>query len=204
MTIRNFIRASAMSLAACAAIAVLSGAAFERLSRDRDARGFPPPGRMVEVNGHKIQIDCRGAGSPTVVLESGLDKYGSLAWAAVHDKIETMIRVCAYRRPGIMWSEPTGKQFDVDSAAATLHAALIAAGESAPWVMVGHSIGGPYVLTFTVRYSDEVKGLVMVDASHPDQFRCFEQAVGKSIRPSPTVPKIGAALAWTGLVRLLP
>ena len=45
-------------------------------------------------------------GSPTVVLESGLDTYGSLAWASVHDSIAATTRVCAYSRAGIMWSDP--------------------------------------------------------------------------------------------------
>src|SRR4051812_25706803 len=200
----HFFKVTAMVVGTCLTVAVLSGAAFERAARDRDARKYPPAGRIVEVGGRKVQIDCRGAGSPTVVLESGLDNNGSLAWAAVHDSVAATTRTCAWSRPGIMWSEPTGRDFDADSNASTLHAALIAAGESAPWIMVGHSIGGPYVLTFASRYPDEVGGLVMVDASHPDQFARFEQAVGKSIMPSPTVPRIGAALAWTGLLRVLP
>ena len=184
-------------------VVVLSGAAFERVSRDRASREFAPAGRLVDIGGRRIQIDCRGTGSPTVVFESGLDIYGSLAWTTVHDSIARTTRACAYSRAGIMWSDPAGS-FAADSAASDLHAALVKSGESAPWVMVGHSLGGPYIATFASRYPEEVAGLVMVDASHPDQFARYQKVVGRSIAPAPFVPKLGAALSWTGLVRLMP
>lgn len=151
-----------------------------------------------------MQIDCRGTGLPTVVLESGLDNLGSLSWASVHDSIARTTRVCAYSRAGIMWSDASNGAFDVTSVARDLHSALSAAGERAPYVMVGHSIGGPYVMGFTHAYPSEVKGLVFVDASHPDQFDRFREITGKSLVPPPGEVKLGAALAWTGLVRLLP
>jgi pimeloyl-ACP methyl ester carboxylesterase len=204
MRIRHVVKRVAIVAAGCVVIAMLSGAVFEHIARGRAVREHEAPGNLVEVNGRVMQIDCRGSGSPTVVLESGLDNLGSLAWASVHDSIAATTRACAYSRAGIMWSESPDAPFDIDSSAARLHAALISAGESAPWVMVGHSIGGPYITAFTARYPDEVAGLVMVDASHPDQFARFEEATSKSIAPSATAPRIGAALAWTGLVRLVP
>lgn len=69
--------------------------------------------------------------------------------------------------------------FSAENAARDLHAALVAAGERAPWVMTGHSLGGAYVLTFTRLYGPEVSGIVMVDASHPDQLSHFRAATGK-------------------------
>ena len=184
-------------------IAVLSGAAFERVSRDRASKEFAPAGRLIDIGGRHIQIDCRGSGSPTVVFESGLDVYGSLAWTSVHDSVAKTTRACAYSRAGIMWSDPV-KSFDADSSAADLHTGLVKAGESAPWVLVGHSLGGAFASIFASRYPAEVTGLVMVDASHPDQFPRYEKVVGRSIAPEAFVPKLGAALSWTGLVRVLP
>ena len=59
----------------------------------------------MDIGGRKIQMDCRGIGSPTVVLQSGLDALGSLSWAAVHDEIVKTSRVCAYSRSRILWSD---------------------------------------------------------------------------------------------------
>lgn len=201
----HWVKRSIVLLASLAVVALLSGAAYERVMRGRATHEFKVPGRLVDVgHGRRIQIDCRGSGSPTVVLESGLDMFGSLAWAAVHDSIAATSRACAYSRAGIMWSDPSDAPFSSQAVARDLHAALVASGESAPWVMVGHSLGGPYVMTFTKLYDAEVAGVVFVDASHPEQFARFHDVTGQAMTPSARLPRVGAALAWTGIVRLLP
>jgi pimeloyl-ACP methyl ester carboxylesterase len=190
--------------AAVIAGVVMTGATFEQVSRMRASHKHPAPGLLVDVGGgRRLQIDCRGSGSPTVVLESGLDIYGSLAWAAVHDSLAANTRVCAYSRAGIMWSDPARGPFDSRARAHDLHAALAASGAQPPYVLVAHSLGGPYALTFTKEYGANVRGLVFVDATHPGQFPRYEAAVGKSIMPSAKEAQLGATLAWTGLVRML-
>jgi len=194
-----------ITLALTLAVALVTGVTVEQVARVHARRKWTVPGRLVDVGGgRRIQIDCRGSGSPTVVLESGLDNYGSLAWAAVHDSIAQTTRTCAYSRAGIMWSDPRRGGFDSQGAARDLRAALAVNGEVAPWVMVGHSIGAAYIMTFTRLFGAEVGGLVSVDGSHPDQFARYREVTGKSLVPSATVPRIGAALAWTGLLRALP
>ncbi len=201
----RWVKRIAIGAGALAAVALVTGASYEQVMRRRATAKYLVPGRLVDVGGgRRIQIDCRGAGSPTVVLESGLDNFGSLSWGAVHDSIATTTRVCAYSRAGIMWSDPSEASFDLASLARDLHAALGAAGERAPYVMVGHSIGGPYVMAFTHAYPSEVTGLVLVDASHPDQIARMRAVAGKSLAPSPGLVKFGAAVAWTGLVRVFP
>jgi pimeloyl-ACP methyl ester carboxylesterase len=190
-----------LTLAGLVAIAVSTGAGYEIMMRSRSARLHPAPGRLVDIGGRRLQLDCRGAGSPTVVLESGLDHLGALSWAAVHDSIARTTRACAYSRAGILWSDPAPGPFDARRAARDLHTALVAAGERAPWVLVGHSLGGPYTTLFTSAYPSEVAGLVFVDASHPAQFARFREATGKSMKPPAGLLAAGSALAWTGLVR---
>lgn len=184
---------------------VLSGMGYEALARHRARRDFPAPGRLVDIgDGRRLQLDCRGAGLPTVVFEAGLDVLGSLAWAAVQDSVAATTRACAYSRPGVMWSSPARAHFDSRRLAEDLHTALVSSGESAPWVMVGHSLGGPYVVTFTSAYATEVAGLVLVDPSSPNQFARFEAIAGKSMAPSSRTVRVGAALGSTGLLRMLP
>ena len=152
----------------------------------------------------RAQLDCRGSGSPTVVLESGLDNLGSLSWALVHDSVATTSRTCAYSRAGIMWSDAAKGAFDSKTVAEDLHAALTKAGERGPFVVVGHSLGGPYALIYTGRYPTEVVGLVFVDASHPGQLERLRQATGNSMEPPTGMLSAVAALSWTGVMRLIP
>jgi len=183
-------------------VAVAAGAGYEAFARRRAWTDFPPPGRMVDIGGRRIELDCRGSGSPTVVLESGLDLNGPLSWALVHDSIASITRTCGYSRAGIMWSDDKPGPHDADRVAADLAATLDAAGEEGPLVMVGHSLGGPYIMTFTRHHPNRVAGLVFVDASHPDQVARFAKIADQSDdRLAPF--KIASKLAWTGVVRLL-
>ena len=198
----RWIKRIALAVTCLLVVVVASGASVEAVMRHRAARDHPAPGRLVDVGGRRLQIDCRGSGSPTVVLESGLDNLGALSWAAVHDSIARTARVCAYSRAGILWSDAAPGSFDAERVPRDLHAALVAAGERAPWVLVGHSLGGPYVTRFTHAYPAEVAGIVLVDASHPAQFARYLEATGRSMKPPTALVALGSALAWTGLVRL--
>ena len=132
--------------------------------------GVEPPsvgqGRLVDIGGRSLYLDCRGAGSPTVVLEAGMGG-GVAGWSPVHDQIAASTRVCAYDRAGRGSSDRRGKHTLAD-AATDLRSLLTAAGEAGPFVVVGHSLGGDYARIFADRYRDEIAGVVLVDAFTPD------------------------------------
>jgi pimeloyl-ACP methyl ester carboxylesterase len=193
----------AVAIVGLVVVVVLAGSIWEAVSWRRTLSRYPPPGEMVDVGGRKIHLDCRGTGSPTVVLESGLDVGGSISWTLVHDEIARETRACAYDRAGIVWSDPAPGPHDAVTVAHDLHAALSTAHEKAPYVLVGHSLGGPYIVTYTRLYGDEVAGLVFVDASHPDQAARLAEAAGQESDPSLGLMRAAAKLSWTGLVRLM-
>lgn len=185
------------------ALTVLAGAGFEWLSRAAATRSFPAPGRMVDIGGgRRLQLDCRGAGFPIVIFESGLDTLGSLGWTRVHEEVAKTTRACAYSRAGIMWSDPASGTFDIRREVEDLHKALAAAGEKPPFVMVGHSLGGPYVLTYTGLHGRDVAGLVLVDASHPDQVARLHDVIGRDLDQGAGLIRAADSLAWSGAVRL--
>ena len=201
---KKWITRVAIALLSVMVLATLSGTIYESVSRTDAAGEFPAPGKRVDIgNGRHIHLDCRGQGSPVVVFESGLDSLGSLSWAAVHDAIAQTTRACAYSRAGMMWSDPSDRPFSSAHVAEDLHRALSAAGEPGPYVMVGHSLGGPYLLTYSGLYGEEVAGIVLVDASHPDQVARMRAVIGKDIEQPTGLLSFAAAIAWTGLVRAI-
>ena len=129
---------------------------------------------------------------------------GSLSWTKVHDEVAKFTRACAYSRAGIIWSDDKGGPHDGVGVARDLHATLVAAGESGPFVLVGHSLGGPYITIYTKLYGDEVAGLVYVDASHPDQQKRTVAVLGKPLTSAAmeTISRVAWTLSWTGIARL--
>lgn len=108
---------------------------------------FKMPGKMVDLGDLKLHIDCRGQGSPTVILESGLG--GSLLdWARVLPEAAQYTRVCAYDRAGYGWSEMGMLPRTSQQIASELHALLRAANVEGPYILVGHSFGGFSVRLF--------------------------------------------------------
>ncbi len=127
---------------------------------------YVPLGERVDIGGRSLYLDCRGAGSPTVVLEAGMGS-GAGSWSTVFGELANTTRTCAYDRPGRGSSDPRGRHTLVDTVD-DLRRTLATAGEVPPFVLVGHSHGGDYVRVFGGRYGDEVVGLVLVDTFDPD------------------------------------
>lgn len=182
-------------------LTTLAGVLYEQVGRQRAAREYPPPGQLVDIGGRRLHMDCRGSGSPTVVFESGLDINGSLSWSLVHPQIAGMTRACAYSRAGILWSDPHDAPQNGISVAEDLHTALTKSGEHGPFVLVGHSLGGSYIMTYTKYFGGDVAGVVFVDASHPDQVQRFKALNAPESSVHTYLFKVGVALNWTGIVR---
>lgn len=144
------------------------GGPFSWLARHGLGPPYDPRGVVVQVDGRDVYVDCRGTsgGGPTVVLDAGYGS-GASAWGFVLDEVAGFDRVCAWDRPGIGRSAARGRH-DAADTIEDLRAALSAAGESPPYLVVGHSLGGVYARVYAALHPDEVAGLVMVDAYYPD------------------------------------
>ena len=173
-----------------------TGAAFEAIAATRDAAAYPPPGRLVDVGGHRLHISCLGTDSPTVVFESGLANM-SADWANIQPRAAATSRACAYDRAGIGWSDDGPQPRDPRRIAQELHTLLTTAGVPGPYVLVGQSFGGLYVRTFADLFPEDIAGMVLVDASHPDMW-----ARAPAELTAAMVPSTGMGLAYRGLAHL--
>jgi len=149
-----------------------TGFLYENISEARDRRFNAMGGRLVGLGARKMHINCTGEGGPAVILDSGLgDTY--VSWHKVQPEIAKFTRVCSYDRAGLGYSDPSPRSRTSRVIAQELHELLQAAGVATPYVIVGHSMGGYDVRLYTSIYPREVVGMVLVDASHPDQENRF-------------------------------
>ena len=150
----------------------VAGFLYENISEARDRRFNPMPGRLVDVNGHRMHIDCAGEGVPAVILDSGLgDSY--ISWRKCNRKSRNSSGFVRTIEADLGYSDSTSAPRTSKAIAEELHALLAAAGVAPPYVLVGHSMAGYDVRLFASLYRNEVAGMVLVDASHPEQEHRF-------------------------------
>ncbi|HEX5473598.1 MAG TPA: alpha/beta hydrolase [Vicinamibacterales bacterium] len=132
-------------------------------------RTSPSPGRLVEVGGHRLHLDCRGTGAPPVVFDAALGA-SSLSWAYVHPAVAAFTTACTYDRAGFGWSDAGPLPRTAGRIVEELHALLAAARVEPPHVLVGHSFGGLVVRLYAARYPSDVGGLVLLDPAYPEDW----------------------------------
>ena len=195
-------RSAAMILVVAAACS--AGSATGPPPTATPAAGLPPTatpaagrgdfaGLVALTSGRNIYLECRGEGSPTVVLESGggltADLWSTLAPGSpltpVLPGVAEFTRVCAYDRPGTTRvtgqpsrSDPVPLPRTLGDMVTELHDLLAAAAVPGPTVLVGHSFGGVITRLYAGTYPDQVVGFVSVDAGHELIYDAFETLVG--------------------------
>ena len=142
-------------------------------------------GRSLDIgNGRTMFLECKGEGSPTVILESGIHD-SSEYWVNIQPNppavgpdvfaaVAEHTKVCRYDRPGTLIpgdkaaltdrSTPVTNPRTIDQVAADLDAVIRAGDLEGPFLMVGHSFGGWLQTYYTQTHRDDVAGLVLVDA----------------------------------------
>ena len=135
------------------------------------ARQFPPPGKLVDVGGYRLHVLAEGQnkGNPTVVFIPGAHSPG-YALYHLHKALRQETRSILFDRAGSGWSDPGPFPRRTLQEVEELRKALQAAGEHGPYVLVGHSYGGLLAVNYAFRHPEDVAGLVLLDATHPDYF----------------------------------
>ena len=157
------------------------GLVYEHRARARDASLFRPPGKLVDIDGYRLHLNCTGEGSPTVVLEYG--HQGSyFDWNQVQPEIARFTRVCSYDRAGYGWSDPSPRPRFPSAMSEELHTLLHRVGELPPYILVAHSFGSFNAVMFTHKFPDEVFGVVLADGPHTFSEFPFELPEKASLR----------------------
>lgn len=155
----------------CSVLVVIgAGFLYEWYASAQAKDDFPPPGKLVEAGGYKLHIHKQGKGSPTIIMEAGSGET-SLSWRDIPSELARHATVVTYDRAGYAWSEAAPTERTGANIVQELHLALENEGIDGPYVMVGHSLGGMYARLFTQMYSNEVQGLVLIDARPEDDER---------------------------------
>lgn len=129
-----------------------------------------PNVKTDEINNRRVEYSLIRNGVSTVVFENGLD--GKMNWwKKVIPEISKDATTFAYNRPGYGRSDSISTPRDGLHTVEELRTLLKSMGLEPPYVLVGHSYGGLLIQLFARKYPDEVSALVLVDSTHPSQFK---------------------------------
>jgi pimeloyl-ACP methyl ester carboxylesterase len=130
---------------------------------------------LVPVAGVPSRIRVAGlehlGRTPAVIFEAGA-RSRLEAWNPIFAEIATFAPAVAYDRAGNGESPADGPLPTPAHIARRLHALLAAAGVPPPYVLVGHSWGGPLIRMFAGMFPGDVAGMVFVD---PTDLRSEEE-----------------------------
>jgi pimeloyl-ACP methyl ester carboxylesterase len=148
-----------------AAAAALTAAWVERRAR-RAERAHPPAGRVLDVDGVRLHVVERGAGSPVVLIHGNTVNHRDFEASGLIDRLAREHRVIAIDRPGFGHSSrPRDRLWTPAAQAKLLHSALAQLGVEQA-VIVGHSMGAMVAMALALDHPDDVRGLVLLSGYH--------------------------------------
>ena len=137
------------------------------LRSDTSPEPAPPVGRYYDVEGVRLLLHQSGRSGPAVVFLAGGGAVG-LDYLNVQQRAAQLTTSVTYDRAGTGWSDAVDLPRTSVDVTDELRALLNVAEVPAPYLMVGHSLGGLYARHYAQRFSGEVAGLVLLDPAHED------------------------------------
>lgn len=126
--------------------------------------------KYVQIGENKIYVRTAGKGHPAIIFSSGTG-FPADAWfeSGIANEIAKTNKVFTYDRTNTFNSCSNKKYLTSISAQDVvnqLHQLLKKEKMPPPYILVGHSFGGLYMLLYAREFPDEVAGLLLMDASY--------------------------------------
>ncbi len=152
-----------------AVILIIASTINHRYQLRQEAKIFPPPGKIVEVNNHKMHVYADGQGAITLVFMSGHGTTGpALDFKPLWKRLINEYRIVVVEKAGYGWSDVSSAPRDIATILDETRKVLKLAGEEGPYVLIPHSMSGLEALYWAQIYPDEVMAIIGLDPSVPD------------------------------------
>ena len=160
---------------------------------------FPSGAHCVQLDQNRIYYRTLGDGNPTIVFSSGTG-FPSDGWyqAGIANKMANKVRVFSYDRIFTFNSCLNPNNYmpiTAKDVVTQLRQLLKKENIKPPYILVGHSFGGLYMLLYAKEFPNEVAGLVLMDATSdagptplPQEAEKILQKLGNPQNPAPENP----------------
>ena len=133
-----------------------------------------PNGELVLINGHNIHVFRDGnINAPKIVFMSGHCTVSPVYdFKVLYEKLLNNFRIIVVEKFGYGYSDIWDAPCDIDSLVNEQREALMALGETGPFILAPHSLGGLEALRWKQLYPNEVSGIIGIDMAMP--YSCNE------------------------------
>jgi pimeloyl-ACP methyl ester carboxylesterase len=142
-------------------------------ARKPDVAAPAATGTLLDVGGYRVHVDCRGSGSPAVMIVGAAFSFD---WDLVQSAVAKFTRVCTFDPSGTAWSDsfesaarvlgPAAAPRSAPNCAdrvAEIHRVITSAALENSYVLVGFSVGALWERLYAARYPEGIAGMVIVD-----------------------------------------
>jgi pimeloyl-ACP methyl ester carboxylesterase len=133
-----------------------------------EAKKYPPPGKLVQVDDNRMHVYSEGQGENTLVFMAGHGTSSpTIDFKPLWKKMSDEYRIAVVEKAGYGWSEKSPSPRDIDTMLEESRKALKLSGENGPYVLVPHSMSGLEAIYWSQKYPEEVKAIIGLDPAIP-------------------------------------
>ncbi len=185
-------------LLAVVVIALITLAINHNYQLRKEAKEYPPPGSMIEVNNKRMHVYAEGASEITLVFMAGHGTSNpALDFKPLWMRLKDKYRIVVVEKSGYGWSETSNSPRDIDTILDETREALSISGEKGPFVLFPHSMSGLEAIYWAQKYPDEVKAIIGLDPTTPGSIELMPE-------PNKTQLYFMYFISRLGLSRLMP
>lgn len=133
----------------------------------------------INIGDYSMNYKDSGKGKYIIILEAGLG-MSSDTWTEIQTKLSEYYRVISYDRAGYEKSENAKATRKIDNITKDLNLLLEKIEAPAPYILVGHSLGGYVIRKFAEMYPEKVSGMVMIDSYHENLFKMLKDSISEN------------------------
>jgi pimeloyl-ACP methyl ester carboxylesterase len=158
----------------------------------KEAKKYPPPGNMVEVDGQNLHVYLKGDGDTTLVFMAGHGTSNpTLDFKPLWMRLVDDYRIAVVEKSGYGWSEVSSNPRDIDTILEETRRSLELSGEEGPYVLLPHSMSGLEALYWAQKYPDEVKAIIGLDPLIPEAFDIMPEPQKTQLYPMVIISRLG-------------
>ena len=150
-------------------VLLICSALYHNLKLRKEAKKYPAPGKLVEINNKRIHVYCEGKGNTTLVFMPGAGTCNPVTdFKPLWMKMTDDYRIVVVERGGYGWSDTSSSPRDIEIMLEETRTALTLSGEKGPYVLVPHSMSALEAIYWAQTYPKEVKAIIGLDPAIPD------------------------------------